>query len=170
MTVSVGELFDRARERLAPIPRDGLGELIIPKRFLGVGRAPRIVPRGEAWHVGTLLIGDAGGDVEVAAVGDILRSRAEVRRGFTAEAQRERAALQAAAFRGGFAEGATLHIDYIPIDLAAVEAGGASGPLAMRDGIPSIRWSAAGGWMPLETYLSDRIGLLLDPPGAAGNV
>lgn len=166
MTGAVGALFDRARERLAPIPRDGLGELVVPKRFLGMGRAPRIVPRGEAWHVGTLLIGDR----EVAAVGDILRSRAEVRRGFTAEAQRERAALQAAAFRGGFAEGATLHIDYIPIDLAAVEAGGASGPLAMRDGIPSIRWSAAGGWMPLETYLSDRIGLLLDPPGAAGNV
>lgn len=166
MTVSVDALFDRARERLAPIPRDGLGELVIPKRFLGVGRAPRIVPRGEAWHVGTLLIGDH----EVAAVGDILRARAEVRRGFTAEAQRARAALQASAFRGGFAQGATLHIDYTPIDLAAVEAGGASGPLALRDGIPSIRWSAAGGWMPLDTYLSDRIGLLLDPPGAAGNV
>lgn len=166
MTGVVDALFDRARERLGPIPRDGLGELVIPKRFLGMGRAPRIVPRGDAWHVGTLLIGDQ----EVAAVGDILRSRAEVRRGFTAEAQRERAALQAAAFRGGFAEGATLHLDYTPIDLAAVESGGSSGPLALRDGIPSIRWSAAGGWMPLETYLSDRIGLLLDPPGAAGNV
>jgi hypothetical protein len=35
------------------------------------------------------------------------------------------------------------------------------------DGVASIRWSAAGGLMPLERYLDDRIELLLTPPAGA---
>ena len=48
-----------------------------------------------------------------------------------------------------------------------VDAGGQSGPLASLDGVASVRWSAAGGLMPLETYLAERVALLLDPPGGA---
>ncbi|WP_244632105.1 MULTISPECIES: hypothetical protein [unclassified Microbacterium] len=37
---------------------------------------------------------------------------------------------------------------------------GSSGPLALVDGVPSVRWSAAGGYMPLEAYLRERVALL----------
>lgn len=156
-------LFDAARERLSGLPREGLGELVEPRRLLGIPRAPRIVPRGSAWHLGALLVGEDA----VYAVGDILRSHEEVRRGYTAVAQRERAALSAAAFRGGFPEGATVHIGWRMLDPAAVDDGAASGPLALRDGVPSVRWSASGGFAPLAAYLDERIALLREPPAGA---
>lgn len=156
----VADLVDTARARLAGAPREGLGELVEPRRLLGMGRAPRIVPRGTAWHLGVLLVGDDA----VYSTGDVLRARAEARRGFAAESQRRRAELAAAARRGGFAEGATVHVGWRMLDLDAVGRGEASGPLAMVDGIPSVRWSSAGGYVALERYLDERVGLLLDPP------
>jgi hypothetical protein len=159
----VDALLGDLRTRLSRVPREGLGELIEPRRLLGIPRAPRIVRRGEAWHLGTLLLTEEG----LLATGDILRARSEVRRGFTAESQRQRAALAAAARRGGFAEGATVHIGWQTIDLEAIGRGEASGPVAVVDGEPRVRWSAAGGYVPLATYLSERAGLLLDPPAGA---
>lgn len=161
--MSVAELFADARARLAGAPREGLGELVEPRRILGVARAPRIVPRGTAWHLGVLLLGDDG----VLATGDILRARTEARRGYAAESQRWRAELAAAARRGGFDEGATVHVGWRMLDPGAVERGEASGPLALIDGVPCVRWSAAGGFVPLAAYLDERIGLLLAPPAGA---
>ncbi|MFB8388206.1 glutaminase [Microbacterium sp. NPDC055910] len=158
--MSVAAILADARRRLADAPREGLGEQVHPRRILGIARAPRIVPRGSAWRVGVLLLSEDA----VYAVGDILRAREEVRRGFTAEAQRRRAALAAAARRGGFAEGATVHIGWRMLDPVAVDTGGASGPLAIVDGVPSVKWSASGGYTPLQGYLDDRIALLLDHP------
>jgi hypothetical protein len=161
--VSIAALLEAARDTLAAAPREGLGELVEPRRILGMARAPRIVPRGEAWHLGALLLTDDA----VLATGEIVRARTEAIRGFTAESQRRRAELAAAARRGGFDEGATVHIGWRMLDPAAVERGAASDPLALVGGVPSIRWSAAGGFMPLERYLDERIGLLLDPPQGA---
>ena len=70
-------LFDDARRRLAGSPRERLGDWAHARRLLGFGRAPRIVPVGEAWHVGVLLIADAA----VYATGEILRARTEAPRG-----------------------------------------------------------------------------------------
>lgn len=159
----LGELFAHARRTLADSPQERLGELLPPRRMLGIPRAPRIVPRGAAWHLGVLLLTDDG----VLETGDILRAREEARRGFTAESQRERAALAAAARRGGFAEGETVHIGWHELDLGAVERGGASGPLALRDGEPVVRWSHAGGFVPLTRYLDERVELLQHPPQGA---
>ncbi|MDY0910248.1 glutaminase [Microbacterium sp. CFBP9034] len=161
--MSTSALLDHARERLTGVPREGLGELVEPRRMLGIARAPRIVPRGTAWHLGALLLTDDA----VLATGDIVRARAEARRGFTAESQRRRAELAAAARRGGFDEGATVHIGWRMLDPDAVERGEASGPLVLNDGVVAIRWSAAGGLMPLARYLDERVTLLLDPPGGA---
>jgi hypothetical protein len=161
--VSIPAVFDATRSRLAHAPREGLGELIEPRRLLGIARAPRIVPRGTAWHLGALLLTDDA----VLATGDIVRARAEVRRGFAAESQRRRAELAAAARRGGFAEGDTVHIGWRMLDLDAVARGAASGPLALLDGVPSIRWSASGGYIALERYLDERVALLVDPPSGA---
>lgn len=157
------ELFDVARGRLAGAPQERLGELLPGRRILGVPRAARIVPRGAAWHLGVLLLTDEG----VLETGEILRAREEVRRGFAAESQRQRAALAAAARRGGFAEGETVHVGWHELDLGAVERGGSSGPLALRDGEPVVRWSRSGGFAPLAGYLDERVELLRHPPQGA---
>lgn len=156
-------LISEVRERLRGAPRVVLGELVVPRRFAGFGRSPRIEPRAEAWHLGALLIGD-----EVAyATGAVIRAREEVRRGYTAQSQAARAELAAAAWRGGFPEGAVVHVDWQPIDFEAAAGGVASGPLVVRDGMPLIRWSAAGAYRPLAGYLAERVALLLDPPAGA---
>ena len=88
----------------------------MPRRVLGIARSPRIVRVGAAWHLGVLLLGDDA----VLATGDIVRARQEAPRGFTAESQRQRAELAAAARRGGFAEGETVHIGWRMLDPDAV--------------------------------------------------
>jgi hypothetical protein len=158
--VNLDELFADARTRLHIIPREGLGELVLPRRILGIPRRLRIEPRGFAWHLGVLLLTEDA----VLSTGQIVRARAEVRRGYAAESQRERAELAAAARRGGFAEGQTVHDGWQVLDLVAIAAGEASGPLSLRNGVPSVRWSAAGGWVPLASYLGERIALLEHPP------
>lgn len=149
------ELLADARARLADTRRDRLGAVRAPGRFRRIlGAGPVIVPVADAWHVGVLLIGDD----ELWATGSVLRAAEEVRRGYTAESQRERAALRGMAFKGGFAEGETFHLDWAPLDDPA--ASGSASPLA-RDGHRlMVRWSPAGFLMPLDEYLDERIRLL----------
>lgn len=147
----LGALLDDARTALSGVPQEALG-----REKTGRWRAPRIVRVGSAWHVGVLLIaGDA-----LYATAEVLRAAAPVRRGYAAESARARAERRAEASRGGFDDGETVHVGWTPIDLDAVAAGGSSGPLALVDGVPSVRWSAAGSLMPLSAYLDDRIALL----------
>lgn len=155
MTMSATTLITDARARLAGLPRERLGEWTTTRKVLGFGRAPRIVPVGEAWHVGVLLIGDA----EVYATGEVLRARTEALRGYTAQAQRERSERAAAAARGGFADGEIVHLGATPIDLAALGRGEASGPLLLVNRVPHVRWSAAGAPRPLAVYLDEQLGL-----------
>lgn len=152
---TVEALLADARRRLAGTPRARLGDWAAARRLLGFGRAPRIVPVGEAWHLGALLLADDA----VLATGTILRAREEARRGYTAQSQRERAELAAAAFRGGFAEGQTVHVDWTVIDTDAVARGAASGPLSLVDGIPHVRWSPVAASRPLAAYLDDQLSL-----------
>ena len=58
--MTLAALLDDARARLAVRPREALGEFVTSRRLLGLGRAPRIVPVGEAWHLGVLLLTDDG--------------------------------------------------------------------------------------------------------------
>ena len=156
----VGSIFDAARVRLADLPREGLGRMTQPRRILGLARASRIVPVGSAWHLGVLLVGDSA----VMATGEITRAVDPGRRGYAAESARHRAELRAAALRGGFAEGDTVHFGWTELDLDAVGRGEASGPLSVIDGLPMVRWSASGGFAPLRGYLDERIELLRHPP------
>lgn len=156
-----GDPWDDVRARLADAPRERLGELQEGRRVLGIPRPARIVPRGTAWHLGVLLLTEDA----VLATGDIVRSRAEVRRGFAAESQRRRAELAAAAARGGVPEGESVHIGWHPIDLSALDE--RSAPLAVRGGETLVRWSATGGFVPLTRYLDERVELLRHPPERA---
>lgn len=161
MNEGVVDLLQKARERLADAPRERIGDLQEGRRLLGIPRASRIAPRGTAWHLGVLLLTDE----DVLSTGDIVRARAEVRRGFAAESQRRRAELAAAAARGGVPEGETVHIGWRALDLDALDT--RSAPLAVRDGEVLVRWSTAGGYMPLARYLDERIELLRHPPERA---
>ncbi|GAA3940136.1 glutaminase [Microbacterium soli] len=151
MSVTTVELLDDARRRLADAPREGLGVLRSSR-----WRKDRIVRAGSAWHLGVLLLTDDA----VLATGEILRAAEEVRRGYTAQSARARAERRAQARRGGFAEGEVVHLGWRVLDPAAVDAGTASGPLALRDGEPGVRWSPAGELVPLAGYLEEKIALL----------
>lgn len=163
--MSTNELLDAARTRLGGAPREALGELIVPRRLLGIARAPRIERRGSAWHLGVLLLTDDA----VLATGEVVRARHDAPRGYTAESQRHRAELAAAASRGGFAEGEVVHIGWRMLEPEVLDRGTGSdtGPLAVIDGLVSVRWSAAAGYVPLAAYLEERVALLLDPPAGA---
>jgi len=150
MGTTVSLLAD-ARRRLTGAPREALG-LLRSSRW----RADRIVRAGEAWHLGVLLLTDDA----VLATGEVLRAAEEVRRGYPADSARVRAERRAQARRGGFAEGELVHVDWRLLDADAVDAGSASGPLALIDGEPGVRWSASGGLVPLAGYLDEKIELL----------
>ncbi len=145
------EVIDNARRALAGVAQEALGADKISR-----WRAPRIVRVGAAWHIGVLLIDDS----RVMATAEVLRAADPGRRGYTAESARARAERRAQALRGGFSAGETVHVGWEEIDVDAVDRGSSSGPLALIDGVPSVRWSSTGGYMPLEGYLRERIALL----------
>lgn len=144
-------IFAGVRDQLSDVPREGLG-----REKLSRWRAPRIMRAGSVWHIGVLLIGDE----HVYSTAEVLRAADPGRRGYTAESARERAERRAWALRGGFSEGEVVHIGWEALDLDAVSRGEASGPLALIDETPSVRWSPTGGYTPLEMYLRERIELL----------
>lgn len=146
------ELLRDARARLTAAPRESLG-----RERTSRWRADRIVSAGAAWHLGVLLLTDE----DVLATAEILRAAEPVRRGYTAESARARAERRAQARRGGFAEGEVVHVGWQVLDAAAVDAGGASGPLALVERVPSVRWSPGGPLVPLQGYLDERIALAL---------
>jgi len=147
---STAHLLAAARTAVAGIAKEGLGEERSSR-----WRGERIVRVGEAWHVGVLLLTDDG----ALATGEVLRAADPGRRGYTAESARERAARRQMALRGGFAEGEVVHVGWSVIDADAVDAGGSSGPLAMRDGVVSVLWSGRS-YRPLEDYLHEQIELM----------
>lgn len=155
----LARLFADARARLHEAPREVLGQWNTPRAVLGIKRAPRIVDVGRAWHVGRLLLTED----HVLAVGDVIRAQDPGRRGYTAESARERAEVRAAAVLGHIPEGTVVHVGWEALDLSAVAAGEASGPLSVVDGVPMIRWSTAGAITPLAGYLNERVELLLHP-------
>lgn len=148
---STSELLASARAMLRGVPKEGLGEERSSR-----WRGDRIVRVGEAWHIGVLLLTED----RVLATAEILRAADPGRRGYTAESARARAARRQLALRGGFGEGDVVHVGWSVIDEDAVDAGGSSGPLALRDGVPMVRWSPAGAYTPLEAYLRERIELM----------
>ena len=157
-------LLNAARVRLAEadVPRERLGEVVRPRVLTGL-RSPKVVPRGDVWRVGVLLLGDR----DVYAAGNVVRAGDPGRRGFASDAARARAEVAAAATRGGFVDGETVHLDWKALDLSALARGEKIGPLALVSGTPSIRWSPAAGLVPLAGYLDERLALILHPPQGA---
>lgn len=149
-------LLTRAVDDLTGAPQEGLGEERDSR-----WRGRRIVRVGAAWHLGVLLLTET----HALATAEVLRAADPGRRGYTAESARERAVRRQEALRGGFDQGEVVHVGWSIIDVDAVDAGGSSGPLALIDRVPMVRWSTAGGYMPLEAYLRERVDLLRSAAG-----
>lgn len=147
---SAARLLADARAALTGFPKEGLGEERSSR-----WRGDRILRIGEAWHVGVLLLADD----RALATGEVLRAADPGRRGYTAESARERAERRQMALRGGFGEGEVAHVGWTVIDVDAVDAGGTSDPLAMRDGVVAVRWSGAS-YRSLEDYLREQLELM----------
>lgn len=164
MRDDVARIFADARVRLDGVPREALGQIAEPGRFRALlGGQPRIVRAGSVWRVGALLIGDH----DVFEPGEVLRAQDPGQRGYAAESARRRAELRAMALRGGFVPGETVNLGWRRIDLGAVAAGGADGPLSWDGERVMIRWTSSGARMPLSAYLAERVDLLREPPAGA---
>ncbi|MDP4333547.1 hypothetical protein Q7F20_09200 [Curtobacterium sp. A7_M15] len=163
-------LLDDAARRLrdADVPDEALGEYVEPKAVLGIRREPTIRSLGRVWRIGALLLGSSPEtDGRVWATGRITRVTEPGRSQFVSVSAEVRRAYRAAAQKGHFQPGDTVNhgATPIPLDESLI---GSVGVLFVDDGGPSVRWSpTAGAAVPLDAYLADRVGLLVDPPRGA---
>lgn len=162
-TEAIRLLFARAAATLsaAEVPDDALARLEPAHRRLGIPRRARFRPIGRVWRLGVLLL-EADGTVH--ATGAVTRAVPPGHPGHVAASVEARREVRAAAFRGPFRPGETVHFDAPTIDLGALP--GAEGPLFSRNGRPLVRWSVSAGddaARDLEAYLAERVDLLLHP-------
>ncbi|WP_139196395.1 MULTISPECIES: hypothetical protein [unclassified Curtobacterium] len=164
------ELLDAAAARLqvARVPDEALGEYVRPKAVLGIRREPVMRPLGRVWRVGALLLGSSSETAgRVWATGRITRVTDPGRSQFVSVSAEVRRAYRAAAAKGHFRDGDTVNHDAVPLPLDD-SLRGSEGVLFVDGDAPLVRWSpTAGAAVPLEDYLADRVGLLVDPPRGA---
>ncbi|UOQ87812.1 hypothetical protein MUN74_10905 [Agromyces endophyticus] len=174
-SASAGAVIERVRASFAAAAAslaaagartEVLAELVEPKRVLGIARAPRMAQLGRVWRLGVLLVASDG---SAYATGHVVRAELPARRSVLADSVAEHRAWQAAAVRGGIAEGETVDFDAAPVDLDTLGRDGVSGPLVVRDGDAFVRWNPnqPDALAELERYLADRVGLLVEPPAGA---
>lgn len=185
--VSEQQLVDRAargclaaagRLQAAGVTPEALAEFVpAGRRMLVFPRAATMRPLGEAWRLGALLLGTDG---TLYAAGRATRAAERGRPGYQSASREERRDLAAAALRGGYPEGTPVHFDAAPIlfeDVASrrdpLEPGAPGGdalPLGIHDGELRVRWRPGAtleGAQTLESYLTERVELLINPPLAA---
>jgi hypothetical protein len=147
----------------AGVADEALADLVQPRKVLFVARQPVMVPRGRVWPLGVLLLDRDGG---LYATGTITRAVPAGYPGYQSPGLEVRRGYRAAAHAGKFVEGDTVNFDTAAIDLERLDA--TSAPLLIDDGRVLVRWNATfpGQTRPLDAYLADRVGLLVDPPSA----
>jgi hypothetical protein len=163
----IRESLARAAQRLeaAGVADEALAAFTRPKRLLFVARAPVMVPIGRVWPLGVLLLGrDAG----LHATGKITRAVPAGHPGYQSPGVEDRRGYRAAAFAGRFVEGDTVNFDTTEIVLEPGEVDATSTPLFLDGDRPRVRWNPTdlSQSVALDPYLADRVGMLIDPPGA----
>ena len=161
----IRELIARAVHRLeeAGVADEALATFSTPKRVLFVPRKPVMLPVSRVWPLGVLLLGRDGG---LHATGKITRAVPAGYPGYQSPGVEVRRGYRAAAHAGRFAEGDTVNFDTEPIDLAALSA--TTTPLFVDGGRPRVRWNPThpAQSVALDSYLADRVSLLVEPPGS----
>lgn len=169
VVVGVRRLLNAAVAQLngAQARDEALGIFQPARRVMLIRRAPVMLPIGRVWRLGVLLL-DSGANVY--ATGSTTRVLQPGRPAFQSLSAEKRRMYRAAAFRGPFARGETVNFDASPIPLAADELRAGSGPLFVRGARALVRWNPAVGddaAVDLDSYLNDRVGLLVTPPDGA---
>lgn len=122
---------------------------------------------GEVWRLGSLLLDT---EARLYTSGHATRSAERGRPGYQSVSKEERREIAAAALRGGYPIGTPVNYDaiLIPLPLTPEDLSpGEDGPVGIRDGELRVRWrpgASLDGAPTLAAYLSERVGLLTDPP------
>lgn len=158
-----------ARLRGADVPTEALAEYVAPRKAFLRTRPATMRPIGEVWRLGSLLLDTEG---NLYAAGHATRSAERGRPGYQSVSREERREIAAAALRGGYPIGTAVNYDAVPIPIPTplvAEAGpyDADGPVGISEGALRVRWrpgASLDGAPTLESFLADRVGLLVDPP------
>lgn len=160
--------------RDAGVAPEKLAELVPERRKMLIRRPATMKPLGEVWRLGTLLIGSGDLEGELFAAGHATRAAARLHPGNQSISREERRDIAAAALRGGYPEGTPVNYDATPIPLSSLDAPDPLDPalpIGIADGAEGpairVRWRAGApldGAQTLAAYVSERVGLLVDPP------
>ncbi|GGE87291.1 hypothetical protein [Mycetocola zhadangensis] len=126
-----------------------------------------MVPQGRVWRLGVLLLDH---DAQLYETGLTARALEPGRPAYQSVSAEQRREYRAAAFRGKFTRGETVNFDAAPIELDADALRVSTGALFLRNDRVLVRWSPTASdeaAVDLDDYLTDRAGLLLDPPEGA---
>ena len=185
--VSEQQLVDRAvracreaagRLAHAGVTPEALAEFVPAGRRFGVlPRAATMRPLGEVWRLGALLL-EADGDL--FAAGRATRAQERGRVGYQSASREARRDIAAAALHGGYPAGAPVNFEARPLRLAELAQRQRTDqpaaeiepelPLGVHDGEFRVRWRAGAplaGAQTLESYIAERVDLLINPPFAA---
>lgn len=146
---------------------EALARFVSPRRRLGFTRPSVMLPLGRVWRLGVLLLDR---DATVYATGSITRVTEPVWPNYQSLSAEQRRGYRAAALKGGFAQGETVNFDATVIELDATQLRSSRGPLFLRGDSALVRWSRSApddDATDLESYLSDRVSLLVNPPEGA---
>jgi hypothetical protein len=167
VVADIRESLAHAVRRLedAGVADEALATFTTPKRILFVQRAPVMLPVGRVWPLGVLLLGRDG---SLHATGTVTRAVPPGYPGYQSPGVEVRRGYRAAAHAGRFEAGDTVNFDTAEIAIDAVD--DASSPLFVDAGVARVRWNPThpSQSRPLDAYLADRVGLLVEPPGTVG--
>ncbi|WP_309617252.1 hypothetical protein [Salinibacterium sp.] len=163
-SAAAAELAELLRRTVAELDARGahdeaLGAVKPGRGFGPISTATKMVRAGRAWRLGVLLIDR---NAELYETGSVTRAivplRAVTNRSAEAEARRDD---RRAAARGNFPDGEVVNFDYSPIDTSAAALDEGSGILSLQEGAVMVRWHATDPARRLDSYIADRLSLLV---------
>ena len=149
------------------ITTEALAEYVPAGRRFGLlPRPATMLPLGEVWRLGVLLLGT---DARLYAAGSATRAAERGRPGYQSLSREDRREMAAAALHGGYPIGTSVNYGAIllPAEDDRLRALDESAPIGIHDGELRVRWRAGTslvGAPSLERYLAERAELLLRPP------
>lgn len=169
LAADIRRSLDRAVETLsaAGARDEAHGRYIAPHKVLFFTKEAALAPAGRVWRLGVFLLGRDG---TLYATGTTTRAVEPGRAGYQSQSAEERRAYRAAALKGHFAKGETVNFDAPEIATDAASFHESTGPLFLRGGRALVRWNTSVAdemAIDFDSYLAERVSLLIDPPGGA---
>jgi hypothetical protein len=158
------ELLARAVARLSAAgARDEVLVEYARPRWAGLRLSPKLTIVARVWRLGVLLLGH---DAALYSTGTTLRVSEPQHPNAQSALAEQRRELRAIALRSGIAGGETINLDARDIRLDELTT--STRPVARTDDALFVQWSPnSDALTPFETYLAERVALLIDPPEGA---